>query len=337
MPNQLQNGAAVSDAVRRLLAAGLAGYEVADAMTSLIAVTSLLSLNNLDNWERKIRAELWAMEQRLSPTRWNASKTPARFASWLDLCSGDGFKRERILRTLSEGAPNGFFCSLALRRLNDWVPQVRAAAREHLPHIVERSNPERVVDALWSALAHCASWGRMQDADRQILADLISIKQVALALKSRIMKATAGPVTQILSQAGRAPALDGWLGEFASAAIQPSVRAKAYRCLLEGRMVWVVGRKWKWTDLAWCKGRFEPVLGERALSSQSGHFVANLRMASVDRSPLVRRVAAELLIKHLSSIGADAPRFAEQLASDPSAYVAERGRFALARLGGHAT
>ena len=129
MPDQLRNEATVLAAVRRLVEAGFAGDEVADAMAALVAETSLLSLHNLDNWERSVRAQLWAVEQRFSPTRWTFRKAPARFASWLDLCSGDGFKRERILRTLSEGAPNAFFYSLAVRRLNDWVPQVRAAAR----------------------------------------------------------------------------------------------------------------------------------------------------------------------------------------------------------------
>jgi hypothetical protein len=55
-------------------------------------------------------------------------------------------------------------------------------------------------------------------------------------------------------------------------------------------------------------------------------------MALADRSALVRRVAAEFLIKELSSIGNEAANLAEKLAADPSAYVAERGRFAMASL-----
>ena len=125
--------------------------------------------------------------------------------------------------------------------------------------------------------------------------------------------------------------LDDRLEEIASAAVQPSVRAKAYRSLFEGRMVWVVGQKWRWIDLKWCKGRFEPVIAERAITEPID-FPARLKMAVIDRSALVRRIGAEFLIKELVSIGADAVTLAEQLAADPSAYVAERGRFALARL-----
>ena len=97
-------------------------------------------------------------------------------------------------------------------------------------------------------------------------------------------------------------------------------------------MVWVVGRRWVWMDLKWCKGRFEPVLGERALTERSP-FLAVLKMALVDRSPIVRRVGAEFLIKQLNTLGDDAPAFARDLATDRSESVAERGRFAMAMLG----
>jgi len=331
MSDRLNNEAAVLAAIERLLTAGTAGDDVADALALLVAETSLIPLNNLDAWESIIRTQLWAFERKPTPAWWKFRKRRTDFASWLDLCSGNGFRREGIIRTLSGGAPNAFFLTVAVRRLNDWVPQVRAAAREHLSRLAERSDPEHVVDALWSVLAHCDSWGRMEDADRQALGDLISIKRVAIALGSRIMAATAGPVTRILSQAGRVLALDSYLDEFAAAAIQPSVRAKAYRCLLEERVVWVVGRKWRWTDVKWCEGRFEPVVDERALA-KNVNFLDCLRMAVVDRSALVRRVAAEFLIKDLGSIGDEAAIFAERLASDRSKYVAERGRFALARL-----
>jgi hypothetical protein len=331
MPNNLQNEAAVLAAVNRLLTTGQSGTDSADAMALLVDETSSIPLNSLDAWERRIRTELWAFEQKPKTAWWRFRKSGAGIASWLDLCSGDGFRREQILRTFSGGAPNAFLLSLAMRRLNDWVPEVRAAARERLTHIAECSDPEHVVDALWQVFAHCSSWGRMQDEDRRLLGDLTSIKKVSLALGSRIVAAAAGPATQILAQAGRNPALDERLLEFARHAVQPSVRAKAYRCLLEGRMVWAVGRKWRWTEIKWCKGRFEPVLRERAIEN-SGSLLANLKFALLDRSPLVRRVAAEILIKEMRMIGADAVGLAEKLASDPSEYVAERGRFALANL-----
>lgn len=332
MPNQLQNEVVVLAKVRRLISAGLAGNDVSQPMASLIDETSRLPLRNLDAWESAIRTEIWETEGTFfRDTRSLWRRRTARFPSWLDLCSGDGFRRERILRALTEGAPNGLFFSLAMRRLNDWVPQVRSAARERLPMIARRSDPEVVVDGLWTMLPHCSSWGRMKHADAQVLADLISIDRVTQVLKSRITHATAGPAPLILAQAGRSPALDQWLGEIAATAVQPSVRARAYRYLLEGRVVWVVGRRWTWTDVKWCKQRLEPVLEERFISVNEP-FWRILEEASVDRSARVRRVAADLLIQQLGAIGGDAAAMAERLASDPHQSVAERGRFLVSKL-----
>lgn len=331
MPDQLQNENDVLTAVRRFLRSSIDHRDEAEAMSSVVEVTSHLSLTNLEVWEGKLRMELWEID-RFPPSRWKFWSISRRSVSWLDLCNGDGFRRELAFRALSERAPNGFFLTLALRRLNDWVPEVRAAAREHLPMIVERSDPNYVVDALWTTLSHFSTWARIGDAGRQVLVDLISLGDLAVALKSRIVSATSGPTATILAQIGRTPILDRWLDEIATSAIQPAVRAKAYRSQLKRRIVWVVGRRWVWTELKWCKGRFEPVLGERPLSPDRP-FVEILRMALVDRSPFVRRLAGEFLIQQLSAIGDESVELAESLASDPSPSVAERGRFALAQLG----
>jgi hypothetical protein len=322
-------------AVRQFLQSGLSGNDNPAAFGVLVALTSSLPLNNLDEWEKKIRAEFCGIESVVasSSDQWKFRRSPQGFTSLLDLCSADGYRRERILRTPAGNLPNGFFFALAVRRLNDWVPEVRAAARENLPRLAGCSNPEHIVDGLWSTLPHSNTWGRMGDAERQVLAEIISSEQVALALKLRIMRATAGPAPIILAQAGRSTALDQWLEEIARNAIQPAVRAKAYRSLLEGRMVWVTGRKWTWADLKWCKGQYDPVIGERPLSV-SVPLLENLRLALSDSSPLVRRVGAELLIKHMASLGNEAIRLAREVASDRHSAIAERGRFVLAKLVG---
>lgn len=331
MPQSLQSEEVVVLAIRHFLQSSR-DEERADLLTTLATATSRLSLTNLDAWERLIRAELWAAGQTRQTARWKFWETPDRPISWLDLCSADGFTRERALKALPEIVPNGFFFSLALRRLNDWVPQVRSAAREHISIIATQSQPGHVVDGLWSTLPYFTSWGRMTPEDQEVFMSLISIEQVALSLKARIVEAVVGPSSAVLAHAGRTPALDPWLSEIASNAIQPSVRAKAYRALLEHRMVWTAGRKWAWTDLKWCKGRFEPVLGERPISVDTP-FLDVLRAVLVDSSPIVRRLAGEFLIKHIDSIGADSILLAKALASDPSPYVSERGGFALSKLG----
>lgn len=320
-------------AVRQFLQSGLSGNENPAAFGVLVALTSSLPLNNLDEWEKKIRAEFCGIESVVasSSDQWKFRRSPKCFTSLLDLCSADGYRRERVWRTTAEGIPNGFFFAMAVRRLNDWVPEVRAAACENLPRIAACSNPEHIVDGLWGTLPHSNTWGRIGDAERHVLAEIIGTEPVTLALKLRIIRATAGPAPAMLVQAGRSAALDPWLDEIARFSIQPAVRAKAYRSLLEGRMVWVTGRKWIWTDLKWCKGRYDPVIGERSLSVKAP-LLGNLRLALSDSSPLVRQVGAELLIKNLASLGEDARNLAREVASDRYPAIAERGRFALTKL-----
>jgi hypothetical protein len=98
--------------------------------------------------------------------------------------------------------------------------------------------------------------------------------------------------------------------------------------LLNGRTVWTVGRKWNWTDLKLCKGRFEFVVESREIPAHEP-FLATLDAAMTDKSPIVRRVAAEFVIRELNSLGKNASFFARQLTLDRNPSIAERGHFAL--------
>lgn len=306
------------------------GNDIAD-MSALVEATSRLSLSNLDNWERLVRQGLYQATVNRRSLQWKFWRRVTPFPSWIDLCSGDGFKRERALRALSGAAPNSFFFAMAVRRLNDWVPQVRIAAREQLPSIALASTSEDVSDVLCVVLPHWSSWGRMETETKQALVEISSMEAVALSLKSLLLAGTTGPLASILSQAGRSPGLDAHLPEIAKRATQPSVRAKAYKFLLQGKVVWLAGRKWEWTDIRYCKGHFKPVFGERPLSV-SIPLEMTLRTASRDRSALVRRVAADILIRDPGIIGPAAVELVTALASDLHPSVAEKGSFALKKL-----
>lgn len=321
----------VVSVVRQFASSLNSGKQVVADMSALVEVTSRLPLSNLDDWERLIRWEFQQAHANTTPARWKFWPKPTPFLTWIDLCSADGFKRERALRALSGAAPNRFFFALAVRRLNDWVPQVRAAAHEQLLSIADDSDPEDVVDVLCSVFPHWYSWGRMDEEGKQALLKITSLETVARSLKSRVISVTAGPMASVLAQAGQAPALDIYLTEIAGNAIQPSVRAKAYRCLLDGKMVWLAGRKWEWTDIRYCIGHFKPMLRDRPLAVKI-HFEETLRAASADQSPMVRRVAGEILIRELGTMDSLAIKLANLLASDPYPSVAERGEFALKKL-----
>jgi len=307
------------------------GSKVVADMSDLIDVTDRLPLSSFDYWERLIRSEFSSALGELNSPKWKIWSKSKEFVTWLDLISWDGFKREKALRALSGAAPNTFFFSLAVRRLNDWVPQVRKAAREKLPEIARSTDPIYVVEALCIALSNWNSWGRIEEVDKDVLLKIICEKEIAKSLRSKLISSTSGPMPSLFSQLGRTPILDGEIEEIASSAIQPSVRAKAYRSLFEGRIVWIEGRKWEWTDIRYCEGRLKPIVAERKMDTKTP-LLDLLIKSSEDRSSIVRRVSAEILIRDLDGLDSVARDLAEQFASDKSPPVSERGKFALKKL-----
>src|SRR5690606_36655684 len=157
----------------------------------------------------------------------NVWPKPKELIAWLDLISWHGYRRERALRALSGPAPNTFFFSLVVRRLSDWVPQVRMAAREKLPEIAKSTNPEYFVETLCIALSHWNSWGRIEELDKEVLLQVICEEEIAKSFRSKLISSASGPMSSLFSQLGRTSILDGKIDEIASLAIQPSFRAKA--------------------------------------------------------------------------------------------------------------
>lgn len=211
------------------------------------------------------------------------------------------------------------------------MPQVRKAAREKLPEIARSTDPKYVVEALCVTLSNWSSWGRIEGADKEVLLKIICEKEIAKSLCAKLISSASGPMPSLFSQLGRTPILDGQIEEIAKSAIQPSVRAKAYRSLFERRVVWIEGRKWEWIDIRYCEGRLKPIVGERALEIVTP-LLDLLKRSSEDRSSIVRRVSAEILIRELGNLGSAARGFAEQFAADKSRSVSERGDFALKKL-----
>jgi len=300
-------------------------------MSSLIQITSNLKLMNLDYWERLIRSELDDNLPSATRSEWKLSFKPNAKSTWLGIVNGDGHKREKSLLALSGGAPNAFFFALVVRRLNDWVPQVRKAAIEILPSLFRSTKPEYVAEVLCVLLLNWHSWGRVEEADNQKFLDMIATEEIALLLKSHLIASTSGPMPSLLSQIGRTDILDNYLNEIASEAIQPYVRAKAYRSLFESRMTWVKGQEWQWIDKVYGQGKLIPIIAERKINVQSP-FLELLNEAADDRSPIVRQVSAEFLIRNIENLGIQSRIFAEKFAADKSSNVAEQGKFVLRKL-----
>ncbi len=312
----------ISAAVTKYAAAANAGRP--ESISELAEITSSLPIRNMEAWELVVRG---GIDRASEPPRWRVGFKPKPIVTWLDLCSRDGFDRELALRSLSSAAPNRFFLAIAVRRLNDWVPQIRAAARKRLLSIAIASNPEDVVDVLWAILPHWQTWTRNEPETRQTLLEIVALNSVAHGLKVRISSASAGPAARIFTQAARTPALDRHLVQITEEAEQPSVRAKAFRFLLEGKAVWVAHR-----DRILVAGFSMPILESRDLTVEVD-FERTLVAASEDPSPAVRRIAADMLCRP----DVRAPRhvlvqLATKLALDRFPSVADRAKFALREL-----
>ncbi len=297
-------------------------------MSSLIEVSSEISLKNFEYWERLIRSEYSLALQKTIPTKWQFWSKPREFLTWLDLISWNGYKREEALLNISGAAPNAFFYSLVVRRLNDWVLQVREAAKKKLPEITRATNLSFVVEALSVTFSNWNSWGRIEDEDKQILLQIICEERIADLLRMKLVSSSSGPMPSLFSQLGRTSILDGKVEEIATCAIQPALRAKAFRSLFEGRISWLERWKWEWTDVRYCQGRLKPIVSERKINVQLS-FPELLKISSKDRSSKVRSVSAEFLIHDIEKLGAEAKKYADEFASDKSFAVSERGRFAL--------
>ena len=132
----------IISAVREFANSIKPGSKVLADMSSLVEATSQIPLSNFDYWERLIRSEFSLAMRENVPSKWMPWSKRIELLTWIDLTSWDGYKREKTLRTLSGAAPNTFFFSLAIRRLNDWVPEVRAAARDTLLELAKASDPK---------------------------------------------------------------------------------------------------------------------------------------------------------------------------------------------------
>ena len=300
-------------------------------ISELVEATRKIPLTNLDYWERLIRSEFCNTISISKPSKFKFWAKPSRILTWVDLISWDGQKRERALRTLSGAAPNSFFFTLAIRRLNDWVPQVRQAARESLPAIANSSDPTLIVDALCFTLSNWHSWGRIEQEDKDALLQIIANDKLSVPLRDKIVSSSSGPMTTLFSQLGRTPVLDDYFSEIAIRAVQPSVRAKAFRSQFDKRVVWNEGYRWEWVDKAYGVGKLAPINGVRKIAVDNS-FSELLTTSAADSSSIVRRVAAEMLIRNLEHLDPALNQFAHLFAADKSLAVSERGKFALKKL-----
>ena len=247
--------------------------------------------------------------------------------AWLFIFHRDGHQREAALNLLVTAAPSPFLLAAVIWRLNDWVPQVRGAARRAFRRVMPASPLSAIVALAPFLVIQTRSWLRWDSEDAANIDQLLTRPDVVEALAQWLSTATNGRVAQTLQLMLRNDALDRFLPALAAGAILPTVRATALRTLIEERATWRIGFEIEWVDKVFGKSRPIPVLEHRPIS-RPGTWEEYVEQGLNDRAVSVRRIAADALSKSPRAF----PRLREavvEMASDPSSSIRARADFLL--------
>jgi hypothetical protein len=246
--------------------------------------------------------------------------------AWLFLFHPSGYLREAALYHITTPPTSPFFLAALAWRLNDWVEPVRQAAKRCVKHVAPDIAAAVAGDAAVYLLERRFVWGRWRD-EGNILDLVFTRDDVLAALATRLQEQSTGPLAACLRHALRFPGMDQHLPRLAKAAVQPSVRAAAYKCLISGKATWPVGFEWMWIDKVYGLRRRTPVLHTRTI--QRDRLPADFVKTGIrDKSPFVRKAAADAMIAVRSEIPDEGSLIAH-LSTDQSPLVRSRADFLL--------
>lgn len=174
---------------------------------------------------------------------------------------------------------------------------MRAAVRDALPIIIQNTAPEYVIPALSMAILRWHTWEHIETSDQALLLQTISHPDRIPQLIAHLNNAAAGPLPALLAQIGRSANIDPYLNHIADNAVQPYVRAKAFRCLFEGRIFWLERREFQPARGFYDQDTFIPIIGERKITVHVP-LLDLLHRAARDPSSIVRKVSAEFVIRN---------------------------------------
>lgn len=212
------------------------------------------------------------------------------------LFHGNGYLREAALKKIDRAPPSAFYFAAIAYRLNDWVGEVRSAAEDCARRTFGKTDARVVAAYLFLICAH--SWQRW-GAESTILERALSRPDVLPLLVERFKTGNSGPLGTLLRLSMKRPWFDASLRELAMEASLPSVRAVALDALLGGRATWNEGFEWQWIDKSMGLQRRITRIGSREIThADTEAFAALLERGAKDRSPAVRKVAADHIIRN---------------------------------------
>lgn len=167
--------------------------------------------------------------------------------AWLFIFHRNGYVREAALNAIPGPPTSPFFFAALAWRLNDWVPQVRQAARRCADRVLPGTEAAVAATSAPHLLGRALTWGRWGD-EQQALHDVFGRADVVAILARDLREGTTGKLALCLRQALRYPSIDEHLGGLMTKAVQPAVRAVALQTLISGKATWPQGFAWAWID-----------------------------------------------------------------------------------------
>ncbi|NIX75372.1 hypothetical protein [Microvirga terricola] len=245
---------------------------------------------------------------------------------FLYLFQGSGYLREAALKAFDGPLESPFLVACVAYRLNDWVKEVRQAALACAERTFPQTSPDIIATAAFILLTRVRDWRRWSE-EAAILEKTFSRPDVMERLALLIATAVTGPTSKALTFASRHEGMDCHLLRISLEALQPSVRSLALRILIEGRTLWPEGLQKKWIDKS--MGHFKLVVayGERMIERPVS-LASLITQGAMDKTPAVRRVAADGLVRHRASLK-EVDQLTQKFAADRSASVRERAIFIL--------
>lgn len=247
--------------------------------------------------------------------------------AWLLTFSPDGYVRQAGLDNLRRPPQAAFQLVAIALRLNDWVPQVRQAARAAGLRLLPATSPEVIAQAASYICARRLSWGRWEQHEADLLDAALSRPDAIERLAETLRDRSSGSGGALLKSVFRFPTIDAHLPDLAEHAALPPIRAVALEALIAGRARWPVGSDWVWVDKAYGLTRRIVVTEERPLGVTIDVDEA-IRRGARDRSAMVRKIAADALYVRRGEMP-DAAEIARSLLGDRSGGVRDRADFLL--------
>ena len=246
--------------------------------------------------------------------------------AWLFLFHGNGYVREAALDAINDPPASPFLFAALAWRLNDWVPQVRDAAAECARRVLPRISADIAANAALYLLVRRLAWRRWND-EAAVLDLVFGRTDVITAVAKRLQQQSTGSLATLMRNALRYPDIDEHLPRLAANAVQPSVRAIAYQCLIAGKASWQTGFEIVWINKVYGLYRSIPKLGSRDIKAAepAGDWI---KAAAYDRSTIVRKVAADALIADRARLP-DAAALIARLAKDRNSAIRSRADYLL--------